>query len=47
MFDLPEPFGPTIAEIEESKSSFSLFAKDLNPPISKDFKRIFVFYHTT
>ena len=38
--DLPEPFGPTIADTEESNSKEFFFAKDLNPESSIDFKYI-------
>ena len=42
-FDLPEPFGPTIADIGELKLSVAFLAKDLNPEISKDFRYILIF----
>src|SRR3989344_8171931 len=38
--DLPEPFGPTIAEIGELNSKTPFLAKDLNPESSMDFKYI-------
>src|SRR3989338_6907080 len=38
--DLPDPFGPTMAEIGESNSKTFFFAKDLNPDSSIDFKYI-------
>ena len=38
MFDLPEPFGPTIAVISFSNVRRVLSAKDLNPCISNAFK---------
>lgn len=39
MFDLPQPFGPTIPVIGWSSTTWVLSAKDLNPFISSDFKR--------
>ena len=39
-FDLPEPFGPTIAEIGESNSKVFFLAKDLNPESSIDLRCI-------
>src|SRR3990167_8979890 len=39
-FDLPEPFGPTIAEMGELNSKTFFFAKDLNSESSIDFKYI-------
>jgi hypothetical protein len=40
MFDLPLPFGPTIAVIPWSNSKRDLLAKDFKPWISSDFQRI-------
>src|SRR3990167_837128 len=37
-FDLPEPFGPTIAEMGELNSKVFFLAKDLNPDSSIDFR---------
>jgi hypothetical protein len=40
MFDLPEPFGPTIPVIVEVKLRQAFFAKDLKPESSRDFRYI-------
>lgn len=39
IFDLPQPFGPTMPVIGWSSSTWVLSAKDLNPLISNDFNR--------
>src|SRR3990167_1602707 len=40
ILDLPEPFGPTTADIDELNSKVFFLAKDLNPASSIDFKYI-------
>ena len=40
ILDLPEPFGPTTADIDELNSKVFFLAKDLNPKSSIDFKCI-------
>jgi hypothetical protein len=37
MFDLPEPFGPTIPVMVDVKLRLAFFAKDLKPESSRDF----------
>src|SRR3989338_2492163 len=44
MFDLPEPFGPTIAEIGEEKVSSLFLAKLLNPVSSILLRYIVLIY---
>lgn len=45
MFDLPEPFGPTIDVMGEANSSELFLPKDLKPRSSRLFKYILGFYH--
>src|SRR3989344_4673661 len=42
-FDLPEPFGPTMAVIGDSKSKSVFLAKDLKPESSRRRRRIGLF----
>src|SRR3989338_2272865 len=42
-FDLPEPFGPTIAEIGVLNSNKLFLANDLNPASSRLFNILFIY----